>query len=57
MILVPFNSARAFIALGSRVVVRVPNTFAVDGVLQFGPVANSGRSGKKEEDSSDNPLL
>ena len=58
MILVPFNSARAFVALGSQVVVRVPNTFAVDGLLQFGPVANSGRGEKKkDEDSSDGPLF
>ena len=57
MILVPFNSAHAFVALGSRVVVRIPNTFAVDGLLQFRPVAHSGRSGKKVEDSSDAPLL
>ena len=57
MILVPFNSAPAFVALGSRVVVRIPNTFTVDGLLQFGPVANSGRSGKREDDSSDGPLL
>ena len=47
MDLVPFNSARAFVALGSRVVVGIPNTFAINGLLQFGPVANSGRSGKK----------
>ena len=56
MILVPFNSARAFITLGSLVVVRIPNTFTVDGLLQLEPVANSGRSVKKE-DSSDGPLL
>ena len=31
MILVPFISARTFIALGFRVMVRVPNTFAVKG--------------------------
>ena len=49
MILVPFNSARVFVALGSRVVWRVPNTFAVDGLLRFGPVANSGGSGKKRQ--------
>ena len=57
MILVPFNSARAFVALGSRLVVRIPNSFVVDGLLQFGPVVNRGRSKKKEECSSDDPLL
>ena len=31
MILVPFISARAFVALGSWLVMKVPNTFAVEG--------------------------
>ena len=35
MILVPFNSAGVFVALVSRVVLRVPNTFAVEGYYDF----------------------
>ena len=35
MILVPFNSARAFIALGSWLVLKVPNTFAVKGCYEW----------------------
>ena len=47
MILVPFISARVFVALGFRVVLRVPNTFCRRGQLRYGPFANSGGSGKK----------
>ena len=45
---VPFNSARAFVALGSRLWWKVPTTYAVKGCYN-GPVANSGGSGTKRE--------
>ena len=48
MILVPFNSAHAFVALGSRAVVRIPNTFVVDGLLQFGPLTAVGVEKKRK---------
>ena len=52
---VPFNSARAFVALGSWLWWKVPNTCAVKGLLRKGPVANSCGSGTKRGRNSSDP--
>ena len=49
MILVPFNSARAFVALGSWLV-EGTKYVCRQGLATNGPVANSGGSGKKRKD-------
>ena len=48
---VPFNSARAFVALGSWLWWKVPNTYAVKGLLRKGPVANSCGTGTKKREN------
>ena len=45
---VPFNSARAFVALGSRWW-KVPNTYTIKGLLRKVPDANNCESANKRE--------
>ena len=56
MILVPFVSARAFVALGSWLVMKVPNTLAVEGCYDMDLLLTAMGVEKKEE-SSDRALF